>query len=78
MQVLQLGLTPSQRSFLFLQIVQAKRFGLGTLVLEPAGTAETGLSVIGVSSEPGDTESFAAAEVEGSAPGGDMVAVFEM
>lgn len=38
MHVLQLGLTPSHFNFLFLQIMQANLFGLGTLLLSPAAT----------------------------------------
>lgn len=37
--VLQLGLMPSHFSFLFLQIMHARRFGLGTLELPPAGAS---------------------------------------
>lgn len=58
-------------------MVQAKRFGLGTLALEPPPAADTVLSFVGLSSEPGDMESFPAAEVEGSAPGGDMATVLD-
>lgn len=37
--MLQLGLMPSHFSFLFRQTMHAKRFGLGTLELPPAGTS---------------------------------------
>ena len=37
--MLQLGLMPSHFSFLFLQIMHARRFGLGTLELPPAGAS---------------------------------------
>lgn len=36
--MLQLGLMPSHLSFLFLQIIHARRFGLGTLELPLAGS----------------------------------------
>lgn len=47
-QVLQLGLMPSHFSFRFLQIMQARRFGLGTLELPPAGASTVIWSPSGV------------------------------
>jgi hypothetical protein len=41
--VLQLGLSPSHLSFRFLQIMQAKRFGFGTLEFPPPNISWTGL-----------------------------------
>jgi hypothetical protein len=37
--VLQLGLMPSHFSFLFLQIMHARRFGFGTLEFPPGGAS---------------------------------------
>lgn len=81
---------PSQRSFLFRQMVQARRFGFGTLEFEVGvessagvGAAAAAVAVavvaVGLSSELGDSESWfavaeAGAEAGASTPVGDMAA----
>jgi hypothetical protein len=54
-QVLQLGLMPSHFSFRFRQIMQARRFGFGTLELPPARASIDMCSSFGSLSAPSDT-----------------------